>query len=284
MILFGQATCKNARAIEEALSAFCALSGQKVSKDKSRILFSKNTSAENRELVCHSLSILETNKFDQYLGFPLNFAGQGTKDFNFFIHKVQQKLSGWQASLISLARRRVLIQSSSNPIPNYVMQGALLPPKVCSEIDRANSNFLWGSTPEKRRLHLVNWNAVTLPKEHGGLDLHESRPRNLTLLTKLNWRLLSEDSSPWAQVLKAKYLTNNPWSSKGACCHTWAACKAAKPLLDSRLREVITSGSSTSFWFDKWSSVGTLRSHLHRPLNLGEEHQLVSHMIDNNGN
>ena len=90
------------------------------------------------------------------------------------------------------------------------MQGALLPPKVCSEIDRANSNFLWGSTPEKRRLHLVNWNAVTLPKEHGGLDLHESRPRNLTLLTKLNWRLLFEDSSPWAQVLKAKYLTNNP--------------------------------------------------------------------------
>ena len=111
MILFGQATRKNARAIEEALSAFCALSGQKVSKDKSRILFSKNTSAENRELVCHSLSILETNKFDQYLGFPLNFAGQGTRDFNFFIHKVQQKLSGWQASLISLARRRVLIQS-----------------------------------------------------------------------------------------------------------------------------------------------------------------------------
>lgn len=50
------------------------------------------------------------------------------------------------------------------------------------------------------------------------------------------------------------------------------------------MRKVVTSGSNTSFWFDKSSSIGTLRSHLHGPLNLGEEHQLVSHMIDNNGN
>ena len=99
LILFGQATRKNAQAIEEALSAFCALFGQKVSKDKSRILFSKNTSAENCKLVCHSLGILETNKFDQYLGFPLKFAGQGTRDFNFlFIEFNKSSQVGKQAS------------------------------------------------------------------------------------------------------------------------------------------------------------------------------------------
>lgn len=99
LILFGQATRKNAQAIEEALSAFCALFGQKVSKDKSRILFSKNTSVENCKLVCHSLGILETNKFDQYLGFPLKFAGQGTRDFNFlFIEFNKSSQVGKQAS------------------------------------------------------------------------------------------------------------------------------------------------------------------------------------------
>ena len=196
MILFSQATRENAQAIKEALSTFCALFGQKDSKDKSRILFSKNTTTENCDLVCHSLSILEINKFDRYLEFPLNFADRGTRDFNFIIHKVQQKLSSWQASLLSLAGRRVLIQSSSNPILDYVMQGALLHAKVCTKIDKANRNFLWGSTQEKRKIHLVNWNAVTLPKEHGGHGLHESRPRNLALLAKLNWRLLFEDSSP----------------------------------------------------------------------------------------
>ena len=164
------------------------------------------------------------------------------------------------------------------------MQGALLLAKVCTEIDKANRNFLWGSTPEKRKIHLANQNAVTLPKEHGGHGLHESRPKNLAVLAKLNWRLLFEDSSPWALVLKAKYLSNNPWSSKGAYSCTWATCKAVKPLLDTGLRKVITSGTSTSFWFNKWSLNGTLRFHLHEPLNLDEEHQLVSHMIDSNGN
>ena len=61
-------------------------------------------------------------------------------------------------------------------------------------------------------------------------------------------------------------------------------CKAVKPLLDTGLRKVITSGTNTSFWFDKWSPTSTLRFHLHRPLNLDEEHQLVSHMIDSNRN
>ena len=245
-----------------------------------RQVFVLNTNNEEGQYFIHS--------FDRYLGFPLKFVDRGTRDFNFVVHKVQQKLSGWQASLHSLAGRRVLIQSSSNPIPDYVMQGALLPAIVCTEIDRANRNFLWGSTLEKGKMQLANWNTITLPKEHGGLGLHESRPRNLALLTKHNQRLLSEDASPWAQVLKAKYLSNNPnsnpWSSKGAYSLTQAACMEAKPLLNSGLRKVITSGTSTSFWFDIWSPTGTLRSHLYGPLNMEEEHQLVSHMIDSNGN
>ena len=56
-------------------------------------------------------------------------------DFNFIIHKVQGKLAGWQASLLSLAGRRILIKFSLGAIPDYVMQGALLPSKVCKEID-----------------------------------------------------------------------------------------------------------------------------------------------------
>ena len=123
-------------------------------------VFVLNTNNEEGLYFVHS--------FDRYLGFPLKFVDRGTRDFNFVVHKVQQKLFGWQASLLSLAGRRVLIQSSSNPIPDYVMQGALLPAIVCTEIDRANRNFLWGSTLEKGKMHWVNWNTVTLPKEQVG--------------------------------------------------------------------------------------------------------------------
>lgn len=38
---------------------------------------------------------------------------------------------------------------------------------------------------EKRKLHMVNWQTITLPKEMGGLRLFQIRYRNLALLAKL---------------------------------------------------------------------------------------------------
>ena len=191
------------------------------------------------------------------------------------IYKETVKLAGWQANLLSLAGRRILIQTSSTAIADYVMQGALLPSRVCQELDKAHRNFLWGSTPEKRKMHMVNWDKVTLPTDHGGLGIHASRPRNLSLLAKLNWEITNDDHSPWVRVLRAKYLSNhainNPWASKGACSCTWAACKAAKPFLDKGLRKVIHTGDSTSFWNDTWCSTSPVCSIFFGPRNVHEE-------------
>ena len=112
------------------------------------------------------------------------------------------------------------------------MQGALLPSRVYQEIDCANRNFLWGSTPEKRKIHLVNWNTVTLPIDQGGLSIHVARPRILALLAKLDWKLSTSENLPWAKVLRAKYISSritcSPWLSKGACSRTY---RLPSPLL-----------------------------------------------------
>ncbi|KAK7852979.1 hypothetical protein CFP56_037460 [Quercus suber] len=80
---------------------------------------------------------------------------------------------------------------------------------------------------------------------------------------------------PWAKVLRGKYMSNrsscSPWLSRGTCSRTWAACKAARPILDSGLRKVISSGNSTSFWNDAWTSFGTLRSVISGSLNFQED-------------
>ena len=52
-------------------------------------------------------------------------------------------------------RRETLIQSTTFGLPIYTMQTALLPHKVCNELYRMNRNFLWGSTDEKGKVHLV---------------------------------------------------------------------------------------------------------------------------------
>jgi len=71
-------------------------------------------------------------------------------------------------------------------IPNYVMQGAALPTDVCEKLDKINRDFLWGSSPEKRKMHLVGWSKIIKSKEEGGLGIQVAKAKNITLLAKLN--------------------------------------------------------------------------------------------------
>lgn len=85
------------------------------------------------------------------------------------------------------------------------MQGVTLPSHLCSKIDKINRDFLWGSTEEKRRLHLVRWSKVIKAKEEGGLGIQAARAKNIAMLAKLNWRLYQEKDSLWAKVILDKY-------------------------------------------------------------------------------
>lgn len=49
-------------------------------------------------------------------------------------------------------------------------------------MDKLINDFLWGSTQEKRKLHMVNWSTVTLLKHLGGLGIMEMRTRNEAIL------------------------------------------------------------------------------------------------------
>jgi hypothetical protein len=254
---------------------FCDVSGQWVSKDKSWVLFSNNTQVTVKDSICSELGLRETQALDKYLGFPLKSHGRGQNDFNFVVHRVQNKLAGWKASLLSMAGRHVLIQSVTSAIPEYLMQGTLLPAKVCKKVDKVNRNFLWGSTLVKKKVHMVRWEKVTRPKKFGGLGLVAARPRNLALLAKLNWRMMNEEEAPWARMLKAKYLgPRGNFLVRKPCSRTWSACKAGEDILYQGLRKFVRSGNSTSFWNERWSSAGSLRHNMIGPLNRNEERRI----------
>ena len=142
-------------AILEVLSKFCLESGQKVSLDKSHIYFSPNVKEEERAEACDLLGIQETRNIGKYLGFPLRHRGANIRQYNFVVDKVMHKLSGWKAKFLSFAGRAVLIKSVMSAIPNHIMQGVSLPSHICNKLDKVNRDFLWGSTSEKRKLHLV---------------------------------------------------------------------------------------------------------------------------------
>lgn len=155
----------------EVLDNFYNLAGQRVSKSKSRIFFSPNVTRRRKRRLCNKLGINETADLGRYLGFPLLFQGRNGNAFNFVDEKIQNKLASWKTKLLSRVGRLVLVKSTAAPIADYYMQCHALPIKVCNNIDKKVRDFLCGSTEEKKKLHMVNWQTITLPKDLEGLGL-----------------------------------------------------------------------------------------------------------------
>ena len=98
----------------------------------------------------------------------------------------------------------MLIKSVMSAIPNHVMHGAVIPMNVCEKLDKINRDFLWGSTDERRKMHMVSWSKIVRSKEEGGLGIQEARAKNIALLSKLNWRMYHEQDALWVR----SYLKN----------------------------------------------------------------------------
>lgn len=102
-------------------------------------------------------------------------------------------MAGWKSNLLSLVGRIVLTQSVTSTIPSYAMQYTALPQKIIQGIDKLNKNFIWGTSESRKKVHLIGWNKITKAKEEGGLGIHAAKPKNTTLLTKLNWKFHTEN-------------------------------------------------------------------------------------------
>ena len=207
LMLFAKADHKNYEAIIEVLDNFYNLVGQKIILEKSKILFSSNVTRRRKRSICGKLGIHATTNLGRYLGFPILQQSRAGAAYNFVVEKTQNKFALWKTKLLSRARKLVLAKTTAVPIIEYYMQCQALPTKVCDAVDKIIKDFLWGSTKEKKRMHMVNWNIVTLPKDLGGLGLHFMKDRNLAILAKLCWRLASDQRAPWAQMLAAGYST-----------------------------------------------------------------------------
>ena len=240
LMLFAKVSKEGCEAIKDVLDVFCVESGQKISLEKSWIYFSPNVQSNIKDKACEYLGIHETTNIGRYLGFPLRHKGATRRQFNFVAERVISKLAGWKAKFLPFAGRTVLVKSVMTVIPNYVMQGVALPTHLCDKLDKINRDFLWGSSPEKRKLHLVGWNKIIKSKEEGGLGIQEAKAKNIALLAKLNWRLYQEKESLWARVILQKYCSSSRRNSKDPdklpCFPYWSAIKKGFPIFEKGVR------------------------------------------------
>ncbi|KAL4338389.1 hypothetical protein AHAS_Ahas12G0205300 [Arachis hypogaea] len=129
---------------------------------------------------------------------------------------MQTKLSSLNKKSLSFVGRCTLMQSVLSTIPNYCMQTMKIPMTVCAKIDKLCRDFLWGSSEDDRKIHLLSWEKICKPKEEGGLEIRRAQEINQLFLMKLAWGLTYKRESLWVQVMRANTLhrisTINPVS------------------------------------------------------------------------
>ncbi|CAN1818735.1 Putative ribonuclease H protein At1g65750 [Linum perenne] len=116
-----------------------------------------------------------TQDLGRYLGVPVLHDRITRRTYQPIFERLDAKLSGWKASSLSLAGRITLALSILNAIPAYAMQTSVLPSHICEKIDQKIRNFVWGSSDNCRKLHLVSWDTICKPKDRGGLGLRKTK-------------------------------------------------------------------------------------------------------------
>ncbi|KAG7559686.1 Reverse transcriptase domain [Arabidopsis thaliana x Arabidopsis arenosa] len=258
LILFAEASVAQIRVIRRVLEKFCVASGQKVSLEKSKKFFSENVSRELGEMISNESGIKATKELGKYLGMPILQKRINKDTFGEVLERVTSKLAGWKGRSLSFAGRLTLTKSVLSSIPVHVMSTILLPKSITEGLDKVSRAFLWGSTTEKKKQHLIAWNRVCQPRGEGGLGLRKAKDMNKALVSKVGWRLMNETKSLWANVLRKKYkvgsVQDQGWlAARRPGSSTWRSIVTGLREVGLQgSRWVLGNGRDIRFWTDKW--------------------------------
>ena len=115
-----------------------------MNKTKSKVFFLPNVGEETRDSLCNILGFRSTPNLGKYLGFLIQHKNSSSQDFDFVLERVQNKLPGWKANLLSMAGRLTLTKAMLSAIPSYTMQGCILLSRIHANLDKILQEFIMG--------------------------------------------------------------------------------------------------------------------------------------------
>ncbi|OIT27443.1 putative ribonuclease h protein, partial [Nicotiana attenuata] len=156
-----------------------------------------------------------------------------------------------------MASRTVLIKATLSSIPSHVMQFITLPIKITKEIDRIQRNFLWGTTQEKRKIHMIRWEVVTKAKVEGGLGIQKASVKNKAALASLAWGAYTNTNTLCARVLIHKNCNMSRPANAGryhgsSKSPTWRAMLSGWETCTKASRWIVNKGNRVNFFNDTW--------------------------------
>ncbi|XP_040949964.1 uncharacterized protein [Gossypium hirsutum] len=100
-ILFREATRSGVHLFKNILEEYRLCSGQCVNFDKSTVVFSKNTSEEEKQTVVNLLGVRSSNEPERYLGLP-NMVGKRKKEaFQNLKDSLKKRIDNWSTKFIT---------------------------------------------------------------------------------------------------------------------------------------------------------------------------------------
>ena len=261
VLVFSDGKKRSIEGILAVFKEFARMSGLNISLEKSTIYLA-GVKAED------SASILDQFPFEagslpvRYLGLPLLTKRMTVRDYSPLIARIRARVSSWTARHLTFAGRLQLIGSVLYSIINFWMAAFRLPNMCIQEINSICSAFLWSGPALLAQKAKIAWIDVCKPKEEGGLGLRNLLEANRVSCLKLIGRILTARSSLWVQwiwkylIRKGSFWSVKEKSSLGSWM--WKKLLQLRPLALQLTKVEINSGSTTSFWFERWSQLGKL--------------------------
>ena len=252
----------DAQELKRILQVYETASGQVINRDKSVVLFSPNTSSDDKEEVRQALNIVLEAKNEKYLGLPVSIGKSRKKAFEYIKKKVWFRIQGWQEKLLSKAGKEILVKAVAQAIPTYAMSCFELTKGLCDELSSMIGRWWWSQNKEDNKIHWLAWDKLTLPKNKGGLGFRDLYLFNQAMLARQAWRLLVSPDTLCGQVLKAKYFPNGTilqCEARDGISYTWRSILKGVDLIKEGVIWRIGNGESVNIWTDPWIPHGKTR-------------------------
>ena len=97
---------------------------------------------------------------------------------------------------------------------------------------------------------MVAWDEICRPKFERGLGIRRNEDVNNALITKLGWRILTNNDSIWVRIMRDKYVKNNDFfriSKKEGNSTVWKKVINHKKYIGANLKWCIRYGRKVFF-------------------------------------
>lgn len=270
-IIFCEATWDEIIIIKRILRCFEVVSSLKINFHKSMVCGIGVEEGLTKEFA-KKINCLSQKSPLTYLGLPLGANPRSNSTWKPVVEKYKKKLASWKRRYLSFASRLTLIKSVLSNLPVYFLSIFKMPVGVAKTIDRIQSNFLWGGSEIKRKIHLVKWQEVCQSAAQGGLGVRRLSDVNVCLMLKWWWRYGREHKSLWKQVVCCRYGGfGGRWTPQPVADGMGSSLIVVDEFFAQNFKIVMGNRERIHFWSNRWFNNTSLRNEFPRLFSLSIE-------------